>query len=134
MESQRSGEMPDLLTRREHQVAELIAWGASKKEVPALLQKLYGGKEIAVHTVENILRGIYAKIHLNKATELSAWWFCRYCGVDSSLSPLKRAKETLIAIVFLIIILPQTINPDLSAIRPSRTRPVRVERVQRRKD
>lgn len=55
------------LSRREYQVAELIAWGAAKKEVPGLLKKLYGGKEISVHTVENILRSIYEKIHLNKA-------------------------------------------------------------------
>ena len=80
------------LSGREYQVAELIAWGAAKKEVPALLSKLYGGALISVHTVENITRSIYAKIHLNKANELSAWWFCRYCGVDSSLSPCSHCN------------------------------------------
>lgn len=29
----------DTLTRREEQVAELIAWGAAYKEVPQILQK-----------------------------------------------------------------------------------------------
>ena len=95
------------LSRREYQVAELIAWGASKKEVPELLKKLYGGKEISVHTVENILRSIYEKIHLSKATELSVWWFCKHYGVDGSMSPLKKAKEAIIALVLLVIILPQ---------------------------
>ena len=47
------------LTKREQQVAELLAWGASKKEIPDLLRKLYGGREISVHTVENIARNIY---------------------------------------------------------------------------
>ena len=133
MESKMSGEKPEL-TKRECQVAELIAWGASKKEVPDLLRKLYGGRAISVHTVENILRGIYAKIHLNKATELSVWWFCRHCGVDSSLSPFNRLKEAAIAVAFLIILLPQTMNADISAIRPARIRTVRVERIQARKD
>lgn len=122
------------LSRREYQVAELIAWGASKKEVPGLLKKLYGGKEISVHTVENILRSIYEKIHLNKATELSVWWFCKHYGVDSSLSPLKKVKEAIIALVLLVIILPQSVNPDLSAIRPSRVRTARVERVTRNRN
>lgn len=124
------------LSRREYQVAELIAWGASKKEVPELLKKLYGGKEISVHTVENILRSIYEKIHLSKATELSVWWFCKHYGVDGSMSPLKKAKEAIIALVLFVIILPQAVNPDLSAIRPSRARTARVERVERirRKD
>lgn len=135
MASLTSGEMNsgDTLTKRETQVAELVAWGAAKKEVPGLLQKLYGGKEVSVHTIENILRNIYAKIHLTKATELSAWWFCHKCGVDDSLSPFKKLKETAIAVAFLFIILPQTINPDLSAVRPTRVRTVRVERTVRRK-
>ena len=39
-------------------------------------------------------------------------------------------------LVLLVIILPQTVNPDLSAIRPSRARTARVERIERirRKD
>ena len=115
------------LSWRERQVAELIAWGAAKKEVPELLRKLYGGALISVHTVENITRSIYAKIHLNKANELSAWWFCRYYGVDSSLSPLKRIREAVIAVLLLIVMIPQTVNPDF-ALRPSRTRTVRIER------
>lgn len=121
------------LSWRERQVAELIAWGAAKKEVPELLRKLYGGALISVHTVENITRSIYAKIHLNKANELSAWWFCRYCGVDSSLSPLKRIRDAVIAVFLLAVMLPQTISPD-TALRPSGTRTVRIERIQRRKD
>lgn len=122
-----------LLSKREHQVAELIAWGAAKKEIPDLLKKLYGGAAISVRTVENITRNIYAKIHLNKANELSAWWFCRYYGVDSSLSPLKKARDAFIAILLLIVMIPQTINPEL-ALRPGRCRTQRTEQVQRKKD
>ena len=77
------------LTNRERQVAEIIAWGASYKEVPGWLKRLYGGETISVNTVKNILANIFAKIHINKASELSAWWVTHFCWVDSSMSPFR---------------------------------------------
>ncbi len=132
MESPKSGEKHRELSRREYQVAELIAWGAAKKEIPELLQKLYGGVQISIRTVENICRNIYEKLHVNKANELSALWFCRYYGVDEGLSPIKQLRNTAYSILFLIIMIPQICNLD-QALRPSRTRTVTIERVQRRK-
>ena len=126
MESQTSG--ADSLSKRESQVAELIAWGASKKEVPGLLRRLYGGKEISVHTVENILRNIFSKVHISKSTELSAWWFCRHCGVEETLSPMHRLRNTMIAILFLVLISPQLVSPD-PMVRPRRS--TRIDRVER---
>lgn len=123
------------LSKRESQVAELIAWGASKKEVPSLLQKIYGGKEISVHTVENTLRNIFLKLGFSKSTELGAWWFChRYSIDETSESPFVRLRRTVAAIAFLVIMLPQIINTDYSAVRPQRARATRIERVQRRKE
>lgn len=121
------------LTERELQIAELIAWGASKKEIPDLLKELYGGREISVHTVENIARNIYAKLHLNKASELSAWYFCKHHRVDDSLSPIKRIRTAALSILFLILLIPQTLGYDDEALRPQRTRTTRVERVIRTK-
>ena len=37
------------LTERELQIAELLAWGASKKEIPGMLQKIYGGEHSKKH-------------------------------------------------------------------------------------
>ena len=54
------------LSRRENEVAELLAWGASKKEVA---DKLF----ISTRTVENTARNIYAKTGIQKATELCVW-------------------------------------------------------------
>lgn len=122
------------LSPRECQVAELIAWGASKKEVPGLLQKIYGGKEISVHTVENILRNIFLKLGFSKSTELGAWWFCRKYGINELESPLARLRKTVTAFFFLMIMMPQIVNADYSAVRPQRVRTTRVERVLRRKD
>lgn len=119
------------LSKRERQVAELLAWGASKKEVPDLLRKLYGGREISVHTVENIARNIYAKLHLNKASELSAWYFCECHQVDDSLSPIKRLRQTVLCVVFLVLLTPQVLGLDDQALRPQRIRTTRVERVIR---
>lgn len=133
MVSQTSGEKHKELSRREYQVAELIAWGAAKKEIPEMLQKLYGGAQISIRTVENTVRRIYEKLHIGKANELSALWFCKYYGVDESLSPIKQLRNTIYSLLFLIIMIPQICNLD-QAIRPSRTRTVRTERVQRRKD
>ena len=121
----------DTLTKRELQVAELLAWGASKKEVPDLLRKLYGGREISVHTVENITRNIYAKLHLNKASELSAWYFCECHQVDDSLSPFKRIRKAALSLFLLLLLTPQIFDADDEALRPQRVRTTRVERVVR---
>lgn len=82
------------LTQRETQIAELLAWGAAKKEVADRLS-------ISPRTVENTARNIYSKIGIQKATELCVWWFCTHCGVSFDLSPIKR---TIIACFFLAII------------------------------
>lgn len=123
----------DALTRREEQVAELIAWGAAYKEVPDLLKKKYGGKEISVNTVKRIVENIFSKLYIGKSNELSAWWFCNKLGVDSNLSPLKDIKRAIYSIVFLIIVMPQILSADLDqATRTSRSsRTTRIERVQR---
>lgn len=102
-----------VLTRREQQIAELLAWGAAKKEVADLLN-------ISPRTVENTARHIYEKIGIQKATELCVYWFCAKCGVSPSLDPLKRA---FIALALLFILLPSELQPrrDDQAMRPART-------------
>lgn len=103
-----------VLTRREQQIAELLAWGAAKKEVADLLK-------ISPRTVENTARHIYEKIGIQKATELCVYWFCAKCGVSPSKDPLKRA---FIALALLFILLPSELQPrrdDQTAMRPART-------------
>jgi DNA-binding CsgD family transcriptional regulator len=72
-----------ILTDRESEVAERIAWGASQKEVATELG-------ISRYTVDNTLRKVYDKLHIGKINELSAWWFCTTFGISFDLSPLKR--------------------------------------------
>ena len=75
--------MDTILSTREAEIAERIAWGASQKEVANDLG-------ISRYTVDNILRKIYQKLHIGKINELSAWWFCTTFGISFDLSPLKR--------------------------------------------
>lgn len=107
------------LSRREDQVAELLAWGASKKEVAS---KLF----ISTRTVENTARNIYAKLGIQKATELCVWWFCSKCGVPVSLDPLKRA---FMAVILLVAFLPRELTGNGDVFKVGRR--VRVTRVTR---
>lgn len=83
-----------ILSKREDQIAELFAWGASKKEVASLLF-------ISERTVEAHTRNIYEKLGINKINELSAWFFCTHYNVSVSLSPFKKALAVLFAVLVL---------------------------------
>ena len=113
------------LTRRESEVAELLAWGAAKKEVA---DKLF----ISTRTVENTARSIYAKTGVQKATELCVWWFCSKCGVPVSLDPLKRA---FIALFLLVVFVPRelTANGDIFRIGRRGAKTARVYKTSRRR-
>lgn len=110
------------LTQRETQIAELLAWGAAKKEVADRLA-------ISPRTVENTARNIYSKIGIQKATELCVWWFCTHCGVSFDLSPIKRM---LIACFFLAIILPREVYAQSDTYRVFRSRKVAERTATRR--
>ncbi len=121
MESKKSG-ANEILTKRERQITELVAWGSAKKEIPGQLQKIYGGKEISIHTVETIVHRVMEKTGLTKSTELAAWWFCETYGISPDEAPMAKFRKTLLAVLMLIILIPQTINPDFTAIRMQCTR------------
>ena len=71
------------LTSREREVTELIAWGATKKEIA---NKLF----ISEETVKNHTRNIFEKTGCNKSNELSAWYFCTTFHISFNLSPITR--------------------------------------------
>lgn len=111
----------EALTKREAEVAELFAWGATKKDVA---NRLF----ISERTVENHARNIYEKIGISKINELSAWWFCTTFNISFDLSPLKRRS---IALVLLVLLLPTIMHNNYNAIRCSRTRTTVVRRARR---
>lgn len=107
------------LTKREAEIAELIAWGASKGEIAARCF-------ISERTVENHCRSIFAKAGVTKATELSAWWFCTSFHLSFDLSPMARKA---MAILMLALLIPDTIQ-DTTA-QPTRTEATRICKARR---
>lgn len=103
------------LTRRETEVAELLAWGMAKKEAADRLC-------VSIHTIENTARNIYEKLEINKVAELSVWWFCTRFNISFDLSPIKR---TVISMALLILIIPREILSLEDTYRSFRTKPVR---------
>ena len=110
------------LTKREVEIAELFAWGASKKDVA---NRLF----ISERTVENHARNIYEKTGCSKVNELSAWWFCTKFHISFDLSPLKRKA---IAIILLCLMIPQITDFSNVAVR-TRANACRVMRVRARR-
>ena len=112
------------LTKREAQIAELFAWGATKKDVA---NRLF----VSERTVENHARNIYGKTGCGKVNELSAWWFCTTFHISFDLSPL---KQRLIALAMLLLISPQIFWNNDNMVRAFRSKtPTRTCRVSRRK-
>lgn len=110
------------LSKREMQIAELLAWGDDKKGIATRLF-------ISIRTVENHTRNIYEKLHIQKVNELSAWWFCTRFGISFDLSPLKRS---IISIVLLLIMFPDIFLSSDSIIRSFRSRTSRTTSMARR--
>lgn len=110
------------LTKRELQVAELLAWGASKKEVPDLLPIKQGKKPISVRTVEVLTKSIYEKLHIQKVNELSVWYFCTHFHISMDLNPLMRR---IVAAILLLTIVLAEVNNSNDFVRTLRVRPLR---------
>lgn len=88
-----------ILGKREKEILERIAWGASYKEAAAFFH-------ISWRTVDNTLRKIKEKIGLNKVTELTAWWFCTTYNISFDLSPL--AKQTIASVLLCLFFIGET--------------------------
>lgn len=108
------------LTKRETEIAELLAWGATKKEVA---NRLF----VSVRTVENQTRSIYEKTGVTKINELSAWWFCTKFHISFDLSPMRR--RAIATCLLALVLFQMTVNGD-SIIRASRTRATRTTSVR----
>ncbi|GAB1358549.1 hypothetical protein MASR1M31_03270 [Porphyromonadaceae bacterium] len=109
-----------ILTDRELQISEYIAWGSSVKEVASYL-------EISVKTVDNHLQNIYRKTGCGKLNELSAWFFCNTYHIPMEMSPLRR---TIITLILMMILLPwQVISND--TVRQSQRTSTRSSRSRR---
>lgn len=84
------------LTKRELEVAEMLAFGASKKEIAT---KLF----ISERTVENHARSIYQKVGVSKVSELSTWFIGTKYNISDLSSPLLK-KGIVVLVVFIVLL------------------------------
>jgi DNA-binding CsgD family transcriptional regulator len=72
--------LPEMVSRREYQVAELIAWGASDKEIAQEL-------EISPETAKTHRKNILHKIDGHNAADITRWFFQKKCRISFGLNP-----------------------------------------------
>ena len=76
------------LTKRQEQIAGLIACGMAKKEVADKLN-------ITISTVDATLRPIYLKTGCQKINELTGWYFNTHYSLDIDFGKLKNELSLL---------------------------------------
>lgn len=101
-----------MLTKREEQIVELTAWGASAKEVAEFLH-------VSTVTIQNHLHNVKEKLHLQKATEIGAYFFCLKFNISMDLNPMKRQ---IASIALLILIGFEVFNFSGSDMRARRAK------------
>jgi DNA-binding CsgD family transcriptional regulator len=105
-----------MLTKRENQVLELTAHGFSADEIA---DKLYRSTETVKKTISNIK----AKVGLQKATELTAYYWCRAFG-----ECFEKRRNAIVSATFILLVI--FTNPlDMQEARRPVSRPrTRIER------
>jgi DNA-binding CsgD family transcriptional regulator len=112
-----------VLTCREREITELIAWGLTKKDVA---MRLF----ISVHTVDKTVKNVFKKTGVTKVNELSAWFFVTRFHISLDLSPLYRS---VVAGLLLAILIPEEIYSGYNFTLRARTQNVRVGRVRNKR-
>jgi len=110
---------PDL-TPQERDIMELLAWGASMKEVADKLNITYNSLDRRIRTIKQ-------KIGVQKATEIAMFYFCTNFKISFSLSPIKRK---IITSIMIAIMLPQIFGADAQGLRAFRSSRARRNREQ----
>lgn len=90
------------LGKRQMEVAECIGFGYSIKETADMLN-------MSTETVKSTLKVVYAKVGIQKATELSKFVFCR--RFDLPLSMCQPVRQ-IIASAFLILFVSTLFSHD----------------------
>lgn len=118
-----------VLTKREEEIAELLAWGYIKKEISS-------GLYISERTVENHSRNIYEKTGVHSIGQLCAWWFCRKYNIPFEKAPvIDHLKKMALCLGFLMLIGVNEINDKASdMVRRVPCRYSRAIRAKRRDD
>ncbi len=105
------------LSRKENQVAGLVACGLAKKEIADELNIAYG-------TVNIHIDNAYKKTGTNKLNELGAWWINKKFNLNINWSDMKKQ---IIATCCLLLVCVQLTNVNASAMRARTRRTNRTE-------
>jgi len=97
-----------MISPREYEIAELIAWGASAKEVAEELH-------ISEETVRTHRRNILVKIHGHNAADLTRWYFQRKAKQCFGLNP--RKVRHIAFFLMLLICVGEFIDSDMLRAR-----------------
>jgi len=96
-----------ILTNRENQVVELIALGKAQKEVADALK-------ISRATVDVILKNAKAKLGIQKAAEVSVWYFVNKYDITLNLSPVAKAIISLSFLTIMLVSIVDGLHPERS--------------------
>lgn len=99
------------LGKRQEEVAEFVGFGYSIKETANLLN-------MPINTVKSTLKVVYAKIGIQKATELSKFVFCR--RFDIPLSLCEPVRQVIALFLLIIYIGSVYVNEEIYARRARR--------------
>jgi len=103
------------LSPREMEMVELTAFGLAQKEIAERLR-------LSIHTVDVTLRHAKEKLHIQKSTELSAWYFITRYHIRIDLPKVKRAMISLSFLSLMAISIAHGFKPERAArtLRTSR--------------
>jgi DNA-binding CsgD family transcriptional regulator len=104
------------LTKRESEIAAMVAFGGQTKEIA---HKLY----ISEHTVKTTVKNIYRKAEVRSIGQLSAWWFCKHFNISTLINPL-------LSVLFMVLVGVTEFKSNDQVMRVART--ARVRTVKRR--
>lgn len=121
--------MKEKLTSRQHEIAELLAWGASAKEIALILG-------VSVNTVVRHIKIMKKKLGISKTTEISAFIFCTDYHVPVEYDRIGNIKKIVSMCALLILIaIAEFQQTDRLMVRTSAMRVARVRTARRaRKD
>lgn len=121
--------MSTTLSPREMEMVELTAFGLAQKEIAEKLR-------LSGHTVDVTLRKAKEKLHLQKSTELSAWYFISKYNIKIDLPQVKRAMISLSFLSLITFSLLHSFRPEraMRSLRTTRTATTRTMSRTRRGD
>lgn len=89
--------MKTRLSQREKQIAELVTWGASAKEISLILT-------LSSNTVLRHIKNIKKKLGVNKITEVAAYIFCTEYNVSTEFDIVGNIKKIVSVCICLFLV------------------------------